>query len=136
MNTSLAPDELYSEQRRREPSHSRAGLTSIGLKIKRTPLPNQTSPLQGPYHRWKNGKTKSNKWSSEQEIAPSTRENAGFEQFVVVVFRVEALSFVRQSGRAARPQTTDPSAPEGKQRGFKKRDSPLQSDSNNRHGSQ
>lgn len=35
---------IFSAERRAEPSLSRAGLTSIGLEIKRTPLSNQTSP--------------------------------------------------------------------------------------------
>lgn len=39
-----------SEQRSRQPSHSRAGLTSIGLEIERTPLSNQTSPRRAPSH--------------------------------------------------------------------------------------
>lgn len=39
-----------AEERRRQPSHSRAGLTSIGLEIERTPLSNQTSPRRAPSH--------------------------------------------------------------------------------------
>lgn len=34
---------LFSAERRTEPSLSRAGLTSIGLEIERTPFSNQTS---------------------------------------------------------------------------------------------
>lgn len=37
-------------ERRREPSHSRAGLTSIGLHSKRTRVLNQTSPRRAPEH--------------------------------------------------------------------------------------
>lgn len=47
---------LFSDQRNREPSHSRAGLTSIGLEIKRTPLSNQTSPRQAMSHSFKMSK--------------------------------------------------------------------------------
>lgn len=40
---SLVFNLLYSDPRSTEPSHSRAGLTFIGLEIERTPLSNQTS---------------------------------------------------------------------------------------------
>lgn len=46
-----------SEQRSRQPSHSRAGLTSIGLEIERTPLSNQTSPRRAPSHSFKMSET-------------------------------------------------------------------------------
>ncbi|MED6278614.1 hypothetical protein CHARACLAT_025730 [Characodon lateralis] len=39
-----------SEERRREASQSRAGLTSIGLQTKRTRLLNQTSPRRAQEH--------------------------------------------------------------------------------------
>lgn len=44
---------LFSQQRSREPSHSRAGLTSIGLEIKRTSLSDQTSPRHPRSHSFK-----------------------------------------------------------------------------------
>lgn len=47
---------LFSDQRSREPSHSRTGLTSIGLEIKRTPLSNQTSPRWAPSQSYKTSK--------------------------------------------------------------------------------
>lgn len=49
-------NRLYSDPRSREPSHSRAGLTFIGLEIKRTPLSNQTSPRRTQSHIFKTSK--------------------------------------------------------------------------------
>lgn len=43
-------DLLFSQQRSGEPSLSRAGLTSIGRQIERTPLCDQTSPRRAPSH--------------------------------------------------------------------------------------
>ncbi|KAM7365735.1 hypothetical protein PAMP_016648 [Pampus punctatissimus] len=68
MNSRVHLCVLFSEERSREPSHSRAGRTSIGLEIKRTPLSDQN-------------------FSSASSVSLK-----------------RPISFVRQSGSAARPQ--------------------------------
>lgn len=93
---------LFSEQRSREPSHSRTGLTSIGLEIKRTSLSNQTSPQWAPSHSWKTSKRR-----------PSLHFHAPVENNTAVVgccrcccryIPCTSLGLVRQYGGAARPQ--------------------------------
>lgn len=73
-------DLLFSQQRSGEPSLSRAGLTSIGRQIERTPLCDQTSPRRAPSH--------SSKMS--MDLAFRVIKCRGSCDFVVLL-RVEAL---------------------------------------------
>ncbi|KAG8004679.1 hypothetical protein GBF38_009047 [Nibea albiflora] len=109
---------LYSEQRSSEPSHNRAGLTSIGLEIKRTPLSNQTSPRQAPSHSFKASKP-----ASILANPTARRVNSSFKVCIaVVIFRVEAsvssdsptgLPGHNHSSVRSNRETTDYEAPSG-----------------------
>lgn len=101
---------LFSEQRSTEPSHSRAGLTSIGLEIKRTPLSNQTSPRRAPSHSFKTSKRSWN-WHFQSPTA----ETEVSKRVLLLLYSVWKAQF-RPTVRRGGPATTRaPSAPRGKQ---------------------
>lgn len=78
----VAFDLFFSQQRSGEPSHSRAGLTSIGLQIERTPLSDQTSPRRAPSHSFKT----SSKWAFSNLLPESGRSRTCI---IVAILRVE-----------------------------------------------
>lgn len=92
----LVSDLLFSHQRSREPSHSRAGLTSIGLEIKRTPLRDQTSHRQAQLNCFKT--------SPIFAFQISGHENWGSRTCFDCYTPCGSLNFGRQCGGAARPQ--------------------------------
>lgn len=93
-------NRLYWDPRSREPSRSRAGLTFIGLEIKRTPLSSQTCPMWTRSHIFKE-----NQNGAELRISAILL----WMQQLLSVFCCcyiprRSVGVVRQSGGAARPQ--------------------------------
>lgn len=108
---------LLSHRRSAEPSHSRAGLTSIGLEIERTPLSDQTSPRRAAAHSFKTSRPGVETSVSESRHRGHGRSRRGFKTSIgVVVFRVEASG---SSGSAVVAPATSaaPSAPNDRLRG-------------------
>lgn len=103
---------LFSDQRSREPSHSRAGLTSIGLEIKRTPLSNQTSPRQAMSHSFKTSKRR---WNEHFQSRTDKTWNSKHIMLSLLLYSVWKPQF-RPTVRLGCPATTSaPSAPRGNQ---------------------
>lgn len=97
-------DLLFSQQRSGEPSLSRAGLTSIGRQIERTPLCDQTSPRRAPSH------------SSKMSIDLAFRVSSDAADRVILSFYSKWKLNIRPTVRRRCPATiTAPSAPTGKQ---------------------
>lgn len=97
-------DLLFSQQRSGEPSLSRAGLTSIGRQIERTPLCDQTSPRRAPSH------------SPKMSMDLAFRVSPDAAGRVILSFYSEWKLYIRPTVRRRCPATsTAPSAPTGKQ---------------------
>lgn len=97
-------DLVFSQQRSAEPSLSRAGLTSIGRQIERTPLCDQTSPRRAPSH------------SSKMSMDLAFRVPSDAADRAILPFYSVRRLYTRPTVRRRCPATTTaPSAPTGKQ---------------------
>lgn len=100
---------LFCDARSTEPSHSRAGLTSIGLEIKRTPLADQTSPRSTPSRNFKPSKRRVGGHPRSPRV-----EAAGFEGPPRSLYSVWKLRLRPTVRRGCPATSTAPSAPAGK----------------------